>query len=280
MSPWKPLGLIASGRMTDSLLLRRPALTRHLGPVVATNRRLASRYSNSLRAGSPGEVEDLRSCGLILVQPGGEAPDRILDLLRKGACWQGSHFALLSPEAEASALGNLRECGAFVCSVAAMPSRTRDLVIVEGDRRAVRRARQWLAEGRLRCLELAPGGKPLVLLGLQTASGLMTPLLDSALMTLRAAGIGSRDARRILHDAADAVVRAFLARGRKGWENPTSPRRAELTARWLDSASRAVPGLASFQRAVHEAVQRHYGPGAEAPKEEDFSFSARAGSIT
>ncbi|MEJ5367041.1 MAG: hypothetical protein WHT08_01900 [Bryobacteraceae bacterium] len=266
--------------MTDSLLLRRPALSRHLGPVVAASRRLASRYANSLRAGSPGEVEELRSCGLILVQPGGEGADRVLDLLRRSAPWKGSHFALLSAESDSSALGELREGGALVCSVAAIPSRARDVVILEGDRRAVRRARQWLAEARLRCLELSPGGKPLVLLGLLTASSLLTPLLDSALMTLRAAGIGSREARRLLHDAAEAAVRAFLARGRQSWENPGAPRRAELAVRCFENAIRAVPALAEFQKEIFEAVQRHYGAGADARHGQDSSFSARAGSIT
>ncbi|MGQ9918475.1 MAG: hypothetical protein ACUVS7_13735, partial [Bryobacteraceae bacterium] len=192
--------------MSDSLLLRRPALTRHLGPVVAPSRRLASRYANSLRAGVPGRLEDLHACGLILLQPGGEALERLLELLRPGAPWNGSYFALLGTDEEASALNELRQGGASVCSVTAVASRARDVVIVEGDRRALRRVRHWLAEGHMRCLELAPGGKPLALLGLQSAATLLTPLLDSALMTLRAAGVGSRDARRLLHQAAEAAV--------------------------------------------------------------------------
>ncbi len=280
MSPWKPLGLIASGRMTDSLLLRRPALTRHLGPVVAANRRLASRYSNSLRAGVPGGLEDLRACGLILVQPGGDELELVLGILRPGAPWKGSHFVLLGSDEEASALEELRQGGALACSVAAVPSRARDAVILEGDRRAVRRARQWLAEGHLRCLELAPGGKPLALLGIQTAAKLLTPLLDSALMTLRAAGVGSRDARRLLHEAADAAMRAFLARGRQGWENPCAPHRAALTSRRLEAAFQAVPELAAFQAEIYRAVQRHYGPEARRLEHKDSSVPARAGSIT
>ncbi len=280
MSPWKPLGLIASGRMTDSLLLRRPALTRHLGPVVAANRRMASRYSNSLRAGAPGGPEELRACGLILVQPGGEAMERVLEMLRPGAPWKGSHFVLLGTDEEASALEELRQDGALACSVAAVPSRARDVVIAEGDRRAVRRARQWLAEGHVRCLELAPGGKPLALLGIQTAGKLLTPLLDSALMTLRAAGVGSRDARRLLHEAADAAVRAFLARGRQGWENPCTPHRAALTFRRLEAARLAVPELAAFQAEIYQAVHRHYGPEAKRSEHKESSVPARAGSIS
>lgn len=280
MSPWKPLGLIASGRMSDSLLLRRPALTRHLGPVVAPSRRLASRYANSLRAGVPGRLEDLHACGLILLQPGGEALERLLELLRPGAPWNGSHFALLGADEEASALNELRQGGASACSVTAVASRARDAVIVEGDRRALRRVRHWLAEAHMRCLELAPGGKPLALLGLQSAATLLTPLLDSALMTLRAAGVGSRDARRLLHQAAEAAVRAFVARGRQGWENPAAPRRAALTARRLAAARHAVPALAAFQEEIYEIVRRYYGPEAAPLQEQDSSFPARAGGIT
>lgn len=280
MSPWKPLGLIACGRMSRSLLMRRPALSRHLGPVVAADRRLASRYANSLRAGAAGEVEDLRGCGLILMQPGGAGADRLVALLREAAPWKGSHFALLSVDEEASALGELRAGGAVACSVAALPARGRDVVVLEGDRRAVRRARQWLAEGHMRCLDLAPGGKPLVLLGMQTAAGLLTPLLDAALMTLRAAGIGSRDARRLLQDAADAAVRAFAARGRHGWENPAAAGRAPLTEARLAAAAQVVPELASFQALVYDAVKQHYTSGTGAGEGKDSGVPARAGGIS
>lgn len=280
MNSWKPLGLIAAGRMSDSLLLRRPALSRHLGPVVAPDRRLASRYSNSLRAGSPAQVEDLHACGLVLIHAAGGGLDRLLPLLRGAGPWKGSRFALLSPDLDASALSSLRESGARVCSVAPAPSAGRDLAVAEGDRQAVQMARQWLSEGRMRCLELAPGRKALFLLGLTASRGLLAPLLDAALMSLRASGLSAGQARRMLHDAAGASVRAFAARGRKAMEDPAAAGRAPLLELGLEQAAQCRPGLAEFLSAVLEAAGRFCGPQGEAGNAEDSRVPGRAAGIS
>lgn len=259
MSPWKPLGLIASGRMSDSLLLRRPALARHLGPVVAASPRLASRYANRLRAGQPARLEDLRGCGLILVHGAEGGIARVLELLRAAGPWRGACFALLSQELDSSALEELRAAGARICSAAAAPVAARDLVIVEGDRAALRRARGWLAEGHLRCLELAPAGKPLLLLGAQTPSCVLVPVLDAAFQALKAAGLSPAEARWMLRFLGEAAVREFIAHGRRGWLDPDSPRRAETAARALAALEEAEPRLARFYQALREAVAGFYG---------------------
>lgn len=280
MNSWKPLGLIAAGRMSDSLLLRRPALSRHLGPVVALDRRLASRYSNSLRAGSPAPVEDLHACGLVLIHAAGDGLDRLLPLLRGAGPWKGSRFALLSPDLDASSLAPLREAGAKVCSVAPAPSAGRDLAVAEGDRQAVQLARQWLAEGRMRCLELAPGRKALFLLGLTASRGLLGPVLDAALMSLRASGLSSGEARRMLHDAAGASIRAFAARGRKAMEDPAVAGRALLLELGLEQAAQSRPGLAEFLATAFEAVGRFYEPRKDAGSPEDSRVPGRAAGIS
>lgn len=259
MSPWKPLGLIASGRMADSLLLRRPALARHLGPVAAASPRLASRYSNRLRAGQPARLEELRGCGLILVHAGEGGLGRVLALLRTAGPWRGACFALLSPDQDSSALEELRAAGARICSAAAAPAPARDLVAVEGDRAALRRARAWLEEAHLRCLELAPGGKPLLLLGAQTPSCLLVPVLDAAFQALKAAGLSPAEARWMLRYLGEAAVREFVAHGRRGWLDPDTPPRAEAAARALAALEQADPRLARFHEALRDAVARFYG---------------------
>ncbi len=279
MNSWKPLGLIAAGRMSDSLLLRRPALSRHLGPVAAPDRRLASRYSNSLRAGSPAPVEDLHACGLVLIHASGDGLDRLLPLLRAAGPWKGSRFALMSPDLDASALSCLGELGARVCSLAAAPSAGRDLAVAEGDRQAVQLARQWLAEGRMRCLELQPGRKALFQLGLLASRGLLAPLLDAALMSLRASGLSAGEARRMLHDAAGASIRAFAARGRKVMEDPAARGRAALLELGLEQAERCSPRLAEFFAAVLEAAGRLYAPPQADGGAEDSRVPGRAAGI-
>lgn len=280
MNSWKPLGLIAAGRMSDSLLLRRPALSRYLGPVVAPDRRLASRYANSLRAGSPAPVEDLHACGLVLIQAAADGLDRLLPLLHGAGPWRGSRFALLSPDLDASALACLRGLGARVCSVAPAPSAGRDLAVAEGDRQAVQLARQWLADGKVRCLGLKPGRKALFLLGLTTSRGLLAPLLDAALMSLRASGLSAGEARRMLHDAAGASIRAFAARGRKAMEDPARAGRALLVELGLEQAAQWRPELAQFLAAVLAAAGRFYGPEQEDGSPEDSRVSSLAARIS
>lgn len=280
MNSWKPLGLIAAGRMSDSLLLRRPALSRHIGPVVALDRRLATRYSNSLRAGAAAPVEDLHACGLVLIHATGQNLDRLLEFLCQAGPWKGTHFALLNPSLDSSALARLREAGAKVCSVSAAPSPGRDLAVVEGDRRTVSLVRQWLSEGRMRCLELAPGRKALFQIGLLAARGLLAPLLDAALMSLRASGLNSGEARRLLHDAAGASLRAFAARGRKSMEDPAAPGRAVLLQLGLEQAGRCRPGLAEFLGEVLGAVDRFYAAPPQAERAEESRVPGRAAGIT
>ncbi|MCS7042814.1 MAG: hypothetical protein NZR01_08480 [Bryobacteraceae bacterium] len=260
MSPWKPLGLIASGRLADSLLLRRPALARHLGPVAAAGPRLASRYANRLRAGHPARVEDLRGCGLIVLHGGAGGVERILALLRAAGSWRGACFALLSADLDSGALDELRAGGARVCSVAPAPDAARDLIVVEGDRSAVRRAREWLADAHLRCLELAPGGKPLFLLGVQTPSCLLVPVLDAAFQALKASGLSPAEARWMLRFLGETAVREFVAHGRRSWLDPDAPARAGTMAKAVADLAHNNPRLARFQRALLDAVARFYGP--------------------
>lgn len=258
MSPWKPLGLIASGRMADSLLLRRPALARHLGPVAAAGPRLASRYANRLRAGFPARVEDLRNCGLILMHAGDGSADRLLSLLRPAGPWRGAHFVLLSPDLESCSLEELRSAGARVCSAALAPVPARDLVVVEGDRGAVRRAVAWLEDARLRCLELAPGSKPLFLVGVLASSCLLVPVIDAASRALKAAGLSPAEARWMLRYLGETAIREFAAHGRRAWQDPAAPPRAAVIAKAIRGLAPVDARLARFQQALFDAVAEFY----------------------
>lgn len=280
MSQWKPLGLIASGRMSSSLLMRRPALSRHIGPVVALDRRLATRYSNSLRAGSAAPVEDLHACGLVLVHSDAAGLERLLPLLLAAGPWKGARFALISQHLDSSALGALRSSGARVCSVATAPARARDLAVVEGDAKATALAKLWLQEGHLRCFELAPGRRGLFQLGLFASQELLGPIFEAALASLRASGLSAIEARRLLFEAAESSLRAFAARGRKALDDPLAQCRSGLLLRGLEDAARSRPAAASFLADVIEAVARLYAAPQMGPAPEDSRVPGRAAGIS
>lgn len=277
MSLWKPLGLIASGRMADSLLLRRPALLRHLGPVAAADARLSSRYVNRLRAGRPAPVSDLHDCGLIVVHGGGGLPDRLLPLLLSAAPWRGAHFVLLHQALDSSALEPLRQAGASVCSAAAAPAPARDWIVLEGDRAASRRARAWLEEARLRCLDLAPGAKPLFLLGIGAPDAPLVALLEAALRMLKSAGLAAREARAILRFVADGAIRQFAARSRRPRPDLRAAPAAGHAGAALQRLEQDDPRLARFYEAILAAVAglSADGPPPEKPESRVLRFPAR-----
>lgn len=259
MSRWRPLGLIASGKLIDSPLARHPALCRDLGPVVAETRRLASRYANSLRAGYAAGVAQLRSCALVVVQSeAGDAP-RLVQELAGSRDWRGRHFVLLSEDLDARALGALKAQGAWVCSAALAPARARDLLVVEGDAAAVRLTRAWCHEARLKSVELAPGTKPLYSLALLAATALVTPVMDGAMRGVRGAGLDLNEARRLVSYLVETSVRSYRAHGRKSWSSPALPARREAIRNQLGAARAIDPSLAEFLRKILEAALAHYG---------------------
>lgn len=132
----------------------------------------------------------------------------------------------------------------------------------------------------MRCLELAPGRKALFGLGLLAARGLLGPLLDAALMSLRAAGLSAAEARRLLQETADASVRAFAARGRKALEHPLGADRLASLDKGLAEAARHRQPLAEFLADLLEAVARFHTPAEAAKTGEDSGVPGRAASIS
>lgn len=247
MSKPLPVGLIASGRMIESLLIRHPALACELGPVVASSRRLASRYANALKAGHPAEMRELGQCRLVLIQtPVSELPAILEELSSAPIAWKSKVVALLDDDMDASALRPLRDRRAAVGSVSLAPTSDRGRLVVEGDAAAVRVLCRWATQARLRCIELKPQSKALYGAGLLAANSLLSPVLDCALRSLRAAGLSQLESRQVLSLVVDLAVRDQKAHGRKAWLSPSAQARRPSVLRQLAALNQADPVLATF----------------------------------
>ena len=256
MNLLKPMGLLASGRMSDSTLLRVPRLGPAFGPVVAGSKRLASRYANSLRLGhTAGSIEDLSPCRLIWLQvPEPELADTQLALLRAKIPWRGKIVVLLDPDLESSSLDPLAALGAATASLTHLHLNLDRTLLVEGDPAALRALRPLWRHSGVRTLELKPGLKQVYAAGIMAAESLTAPLVDAALACLRLAGLDPSAAKRLAGSLVETAVREQLAHGRKSWISPASPPRREFTLRQLRALTGNSPPLAAYLTSVLKAT--------------------------
>lgn len=263
MTRQKPVGLIASGRMVDTALMRAPGLCAGLGPVVAQNLRLASRYANTLKTGHAARVEELKECGLVAVQAPSDHLERVLgQMLESRVKWRGRAVALLSDELDVGALADLKARGAAVCAAALAPGPGVPLMVADGDAEAVKAVREWGRQAKVRLVELNEGTKLMYGAALTSANTLILPVLEAAQRSLRGAGLSLADARRIVVHLAASAVRAHRAHGRKAWRNPGLPgRRAGVKAQ-LEALEGLDGRLAAFQASGLRAALDLFGqPG-------------------
>lgn len=259
MKKSKPVGLMAAGGMTESALARLPSLVRAVGPIVAANRRLASRYANVLRAGWAADPAELMDCRLIVLQAKPAEWDGLLSRLPHERCT----LALLDEDSDVSLLAPLRAAGAAVCSVAVSPLAARPLMLLDGDAAAVRAVRAWASDGGVRCVEMKPRGKALYCAGMMTVSALVTPLVDAATRSLRASGLSQVEARLVVSHVMGGALRSYDAHGRKGWPNPAASGRRAVVAEQCRAVAKADAALGRLYASVLTACLDFYGQDSE-----------------
>jgi hypothetical protein len=259
------MGLMASGRMNDSTLLRVPRMGPAFGPIVASSKRLASRYANTLRMGyAAASVEAFADCSLIWIQaPAAELADLQFTVLRSPVELAGKTFILLDADLDCSSLAPLAAAGAAVASLAHVPLLREEILLAEGDPGALRALRPvWRSSGA-RAIELKAGQKQVYTAGLMAAEALTAATAGSALACLRSAGFDQATAKRLTGTLVEIAVREQLTHGRKSWISPASETRRELTLRQIEALHASDPALACFMRSTLAAVLCWYGESRE-----------------
>jgi len=230
------VALLCAGSFTESAIPRFRGLAARLGPVKAASLRLASRFSNVLRAGHPvNNYDEFPDCQLVIITvPDREAAAAIGELVQTGMDWNGKSVVLLSDQLESSELAALAELGAATATLCAAAGFDGRLLIAEGDKMAIRQIRPLIEGGRAKLLSLPAGQKKFYL-----AAGVCTgPLLASLLVCtsecLKYAGFAPSDAATILQVQVDKMTRSFAAGGsRRVFQDPAELQRymAELSGK-------------------------------------------------
>jgi predicted short-subunit dehydrogenase-like oxidoreductase (DUF2520 family) len=256
MNTLQPTGLMASGRMSDSTLLRVPQLGLAIGPIVAGSKRLASRYANTLRCGAPAAgAAAFAPCRLLWLQAAPADLGPFLSSLEQAPfSWRGKTVVLLDPTLDSAVLAPLAARGAAVASLTHAPSRQETILLAEGAPAALRALRSLARQAGVRLLELKPGLKPIYAAGLLAAESLTASVVDAALACLRSAGFDAATAKRLGGAIVENATREQLAHGRKSWSNPLSPGRRGQTLHQLEALDRFCPEHARFLRAVLTAA--------------------------
>jgi predicted short-subunit dehydrogenase-like oxidoreductase (DUF2520 family) len=230
--------LIAAGSLGRTLIGRLPARSRQIGPVAAVSYRVASRISNSLKAGRAVRgLADLDQDQIILFHA---PPDQIRLLLHlcfaSPLNWQGRTIVFCDCEPPSGALAQLRATGVFTAT--ARTFGVPGFAAIQGGPHALPVARRIVREAGLRPLEIASDRADLFSAALTLATAALTPLIDRAAYLLRCAGLRDSDSIRVAEMLFQQTVRGYARSGRQSWSwhiGAPSPEQLEAELCALDS---------------------------------------------
>jgi predicted short-subunit dehydrogenase-like oxidoreductase (DUF2520 family) len=264
MKKTKPSGVVVSGRLAESVLLRLPVLTEHLGPVAASSKRLASRYANTLRRGwAAGDWAELSVAKVIYIQaPEPELPAAIDALLAAIPRWERKIAVLLDERLDCSVLRPLAKAGAAIASLAHAPMSPYQAALLEGDPEAMQLLRPMLRRSGVKTIHLQPGSKLAYSAGVALGGILTVAVTEMAIRAVRAAGIDPATAKRIVGRVVEVALRDTLANGRNSWLSPGAGNAREATLAQTAALMAAESESGLFAIRTVRAAMEMYGEDA------------------
>ena len=247
MKSQRPIGLVAEGNATSSLVLRLPSISEDLGPVKAGVLRVARRLSNFLRAGyAVNSYEDLHSARLIFLR----VPDAVLPRILSELCaseleLKDVSFVLCESCLSTSSLKPLHTRGALTATIAPVQTPRKSWFVIEGQSTAVRQTRKFLQRNGARVLELRPGTKPLYFAAQLLATAFPVQLFVAAQQSLRAAGIAGNHLYELLDEMSFEMFRSFANGARFAWPEGRTGCPAEIAFEYLDCLRTHYPAIAA-----------------------------------
>jgi hypothetical protein len=208
-----------------------------------------------LKAGEPVRLlADLAFSPLIVFHAPGAEAARLVDAAALALDWRGRVALLWDENLDSRALGALARRGALTASASLAPDLDRPQAILEGDGRAVRMCRRWLAKAAVPAIALTPGGKTRFLASWAASSACLVPLLDGVSEGLESAGLPPNRARRLAARWIDAGVRRYSLSGKHTGPAGRLAFRNQSLKRGLHSLAAADPELLGRYEAVLRAV--------------------------
>ena len=248
-------GLIGAGPVNQYFAGKLPRLHQQLGPVAATNHRLASRIVNTLRSGiAMRDLSGLAECHLILICAPGVHIRHVREHLRSIVFdWKHKCIVICESESFSSEFEFLRSCGAQIASLRSIPG-AGGRYLVEGDRVAARFAHDLVAQVKGSAVEIPSHHVSLYQAALALSNSLFTPILESCTLALRATGVTGVAAQVVTESLFSHTLRLFMYSGRKSWNGPLARGDFRSIDQHIRALERVSPKAADVYRSGVEAA--------------------------
>ncbi|MGH9723065.1 MAG: DUF2520 domain-containing protein [Bryobacteraceae bacterium] len=127
--------------------------------------------------------------------------------------------------------------------------------VVEGDRQAVRLARQLLRNLDARVEEIQTVRMALFNAWLELARGLVTPSIEAAVMCLHEAGLPKPAAAKLSGELFERAVRAYCLSGKRSWAGALADGNQTAVTRQLKSLRGVRPIARYYRNAAINALE-------------------------
>lgn len=228
-------GVIGAGALSKSLVGHLPRKSRQIGPVAGVSFRVASRMTNSLRAGfAARSADELNSLPVILFHAPAVQVRTIAALLEHAKIdWTNKALIFCDCEVPVALVDHFRALGAS--TAVARQFGIPGTIMVEGAAPALMRAHRIAAELRLRAIEITPGSGDVFAAALTLATAAQTPLIHRAAGMMRACGLRDKEAVTMATLLFEQTVHDYGHSGRQSWawhvrEPETEEIEAEIAA--------------------------------------------------
>lgn len=217
MSTRADFGVIGAGALSKSLIAHLPRKARQIGPVAGVSFRVASRMTNSLRAGyAARSASELNAMPVILFH----APDpqvRLLAELLEAANldWKEKSLIFCDCEVPVPILERFRVLGAT--TAVARQFGIGGAVMVEGTAQALSWSLRIASELRLKAIQIKPGASDVFAATLTLATAALTPLVNRAADLLRTTGLRDKDAVTMATALFVQTIQGYGHSGKQSW---------------------------------------------------------------
>lgn len=210
-------GVIGAGALSKSLIGQLPRKSRQIGPVAGVSYRVASRMTNSLRAGfAVRSVDELNGMPVILFHAPDVQTRAIADLLALGTLdWREKSLIFCDCEVPIAILERFRGLGAT--TAVARQFGIAGAIMVEGTAQALAHALHIASELRLRAIQIKPGTSDVFAATLTLATAALTPLVNRAATLLRETGLRDKAAVRMATALFEQTIQEYGHSGRQSW---------------------------------------------------------------
>lgn len=248
MRTFQSVALLAAGKIRDSFLRNIPSLEEILGPVKSSSLRLASRICGILGSGHPVDTLGAfdRSDLILISVPEPWLPAAVDELLESPILWKNKTVLLCDADLESTALSKLAFVGATIGSLTPLDGLDCKLFVAEGDRRAVRVAKQLVETDGVRVLTIETGKKAHYRAGVAFATSLAMPLLTACVETFRASGLDQNEATMVASRLFSRTMRSYVKAGRRSWEGSLVGKDVETLRSQVQALFQTNPLLASY----------------------------------